>query len=460
MEPLLGIKPTDELKQPWKNMIKVPQQQEVADNDSKEIRLQSAFYDAFSQHKRGKRIPALFSLRDEELHSSILRPVAQAYWLSALLNYEALVDTVIKTLLDALDERFAIPENRDLRQGMACDIGQWLQFFACDAITAITFGQPMGLLQSGEDMSDFIQRLDKAIDADAPISQMPWMGYLKKKNPLNRFFAKDSNFTVSFVEDRIRERPGHLALSGERDAHRLEDLLDKYISAEKSYDIVEDGLVRSYAMSTVASGSDSISIPLRSVIYLVLRNPNVYEKVTHEVRNAGLQSPTQFRDVLESLPYLGAVIKEALRLHPPVGLGLERTMPDTGLQLKNQPLIPSGTQVSVCAWVVHLDHEIFGHDSGDFVPERWLRADEETYTEYTERLARMQRFDFSFGHGSRTCIGKNMSLILLYKVLASLFMELDMVSTGEKWMTRNSWFVRQWNVKVHLRRRREGSKIE
>lgn len=232
------------------------------------------------------------------------------------------------------------------------------------------------------------------------------MGYLKKKNPLNRFFAKDSNFTVSFVEDRIRERPGHLALSGERDAHRLEDLLDKYISAEKSYDIVDDGLVRSYAMSTVASGSDSISIPLRSVIYLVLRNPNVYEKVTHEVRNAGLQSPTQFRDVLESLPYLGAVIKEALRLHPPVGLGLERTMPDTGLKLKNQPLIPSGTQVSVCAWVVHLDHEIFGHDSGDFVPERWLRADEETYTEYTERLARMQRFDFSFGHGSRTCIGK------------------------------------------------------
>jgi cytochrome P450 len=444
--------------------------------------------------------------------------VAQAYWLSALLNYEALVDTVIKTLLDALDERFAIPEDRDLRQGMACDIGQWLQFcmtirslvrsfficlgpwnlkstrkltgtVACDAITAITFGQPMGLLQSGEDMSDFIQRLDKAIDADAPvstfshrisqgdndgkflvalltlkilhqISQMPWMGYLKKKNPLNRFFAKDSNFTVSFVEDRIRERRGHLALSGERDAHRLEDLLDKYISAEKSYDIVDDGLVRSYAMSTVASGSDSISIPLRSVIYLVLRNPNVYEKVTHEVRNAGLQSPTQFRDVLESLPYLGAVIKEALRLHPPVGLGLERTVPDTGLQLKNQPLIPSGTQVSVCAWVVHLDHEIFGHDSGDFVPERWLRADEETYTEYTERLARMQRFDFSFGHGSRTCIGKNMSLILLYKVLASLFMELDMVSTGEKWMTRNSWFVKQWNVKVHLRRRREGSKIE
>uniref|UniRef100_A0A0B7K093 Uncharacterized protein n=1 Tax=Bionectria ochroleuca TaxID=29856 RepID=A0A0B7K093_BIOOC len=40
MEPLPGIKPTDELKQPWKNMIKVPQQQEVADNGSKDIRLQ------------------------------------------------------------------------------------------------------------------------------------------------------------------------------------------------------------------------------------------------------------------------------------------------------------------------------------------------------------------------------------------------------------------------------------
>ena len=69
-------------------------------------------------------------------------------------------------------------------------------------------------------------------------------------------------------------------------------------------------------------------------------------------------------------------MKEAMRLHPSVGFGLERYVPAGGATICGHYL-PAGTVVSMNAWSVHQNKHVFGDDAQEFRPERWIDADEE-----------------------------------------------------------------------------------
>jgi cytochrome P450 len=174
------------------------------------------------------------------------------------------------------------------------------------------------------------------------------------------------------------------------------------------------------------AGSDTTAISLRAILYYTLKNPRVYKKLNQELNNAfnenRISLPVSWKQSQEQLPYLDAVIKEALRLHPAVGLMLERIVPAEGLQLPHDgPFLPAGTVVGANPWIIHR-HHVFGEDVESFVPERWLRMDGEAEVVFQERRQKMLRATFTFGAGPRTCIGKNVSLLEIYKLIPSLFL--------------------------------------
>lgn len=114
------------------------------------------------------------------------------------------------------------------------------------------------------------------------------------------------------------------------------------------------------------------------------------------------------------LPYLGAVIKEALRLHTPVGLILERLVPAGGVTV-SQREFPEGTIVGCNPHVIHRSKAVYGksYDVDEFWPERWLEADALTKSD-------MDRFFMAFGSGKRVCIGRNISMLEIYKLVPLL----------------------------------------
>jgi cytochrome P450 len=99
--------------------------------------------------------------------------------------------------------------------------------------------------------------------------------------------------------------------------------------------------------ANIGAGSDTTSLTLSAVLFYLYRNPVCLERVRKEISDAGLDSSSQFcfRDV-QSLPYLQAAIKEALRMHPGVGLPLWRQVPRGGLTLCGQ-FFPEG----VCLFI-------------------------------------------------------------------------------------------------------------
>jgi cytochrome P450 len=168
------------------------------------------------------------------------------------------------------------------------------------------------------------------------------------------------------------------------------------------------------------AGSDTTGIIMRAVIYHVLKNPEIYRKLRIALEKAKLTLPISY-DRAKDISYLEAVISEAVRFHPAVGLPLERVVPAQGLRLLDGRYLPSGTIVGMNAWVVNRDRAVYGVDADQFVPERWLRRDDETSTEWEARKRKMQEFNLTFGAGNRVCTGKTVSLMEMYKLIATLF---------------------------------------
>ncbi|CAI7599805.1 unnamed protein product [Penicillium manginii] len=415
------------------------------------------FYKVQQQLVKGKPTPTLFTTTDEEFHAAIKRPVSSAYSMSTLTEFEPFVDQTIHTFFKRMDE-FA-------NDHKVCDIATWLQYYAFDVIGELTFSKSLGFLEKGSDVDGVIAALEAMLNYSGKIGQIPWLDYVFIKNPLRRIIQGGSTGAVArFARARVDERLKEAKLEGtvekDRSAPKPRDFLARFLEAKDLHpNIVSDNQVFSYTVSNMNAGSDTTAISLRAVLYYTLKNPLVAAKLQTELETAlkeeRITVPVSWKQSQEELPYLDAVIKEALRLHPAVGLIMERKVPKGGLQLPNGgPYLPAGTIVGTNPWVIHR-HALFGENVDKFRPERWLPANGESDAEFQSRKQKMLRATLTFGAGARTCIGKNISLLEIYKLIPSLLLTYDirLKSPEKEWETTNAWFVRQTGIDVLLARR-------
>ena len=68
----------------------------------------------------------------------------------------------------------------------------------------------------------------------------------------------------------------------------------------------------------------------------------------------------------------------------------------------------------------------------------------------------MEQSFFAFGAGSRTCIGKNISLMEMTKIAPQLLGEFEATLTyrDKEWKTKDSWFVQQEGLICNILKRR------
>ncbi|PWY80340.1 cytochrome P450 [Aspergillus sclerotioniger CBS 115572] len=403
--------------------------------------LKTGFYRVQQQLAKGKSTETLFTTLDEDFHAKIKRPVSAAYSMSTVAEFEPFVDSTILTLFTRLDE-FS-EKNR------AFDIAVWLQYYAFDVIGEMTFGKQLGFLEQGRDVEGIIASLEKTLDYVGKIGQMPWLDDLIR--------GGSTGAVARFARDRMHERLSQSESKSDDYPGRQRDFLTRFLQAKTTHpDIVDDTQVFSYTVSNVNAGSDTTAISLRAVLYYTLKHPEILSKLREELRRA-LQAgritvPVSWKQSQE-LPYLDAVIKEALRLHSAVGLLLERVVPAEGLQLPSGPFLPAGTIVGVNPWIIHR-HTVFGKEVENFIPERWLRGNGESETEFQARRQNMLGATLTFGAGPRTCIGKNISLLEIYKLIPSLLLayEVELTEPEAEWEVVNAWFVRQKHMNVKVTR--------
>lgn len=386
-------------------------------------------------------------------HAETRKRFQNLYSMTSLVSYEPFVDECTDIFSQRLTEI--------AQSGKSMDLGHWLQCYAFDVIACITYSRRFGFLDSGKDIDGTIAALDKGMTYSTLVgiyaSLHPILFHLTSRLPgtgaQGRLYLMD--FVQKQIDARKTERKSRDLEKGRASARQRdagsdlpEDFLEKTMNAnEADPEKVTPYHIFMMSISNVIAGSDTTAVSLSAIIYHLLHNPQTMRKLREEIEAAERQGKcgnpeVRFRESQE-MPYLQAVIKEALRMHPATGLPLWRVVPEPGDEIAGH-FFPGGTKVGVNTWVAHNNPTIFPQPE-EFRPERWLEAGE-------GQLKKMEAYWMPFGLGSRTCLGRHISVLEIGKLIPRLVRGFDFeLVREEKWETWNHWFVKPSNFEVRVK---------
>lgn len=207
-------------------------------------------------------------------------------------------------------------------------------------------------------------------------------------------------------------KPSKLGKAKKASTDDRKDLLADLIQLHKEKPEFNETYLRRMAVTNFGAGHETMCSALTSIMAMIGSHQEVQRKVAEEVRQA--EDPSSF-DNATRLPYMQAAIKEAQRLHPVLGMSLSRTVPVEGLDAHGFHF-PAGTTVGCNPVSLHRNPDIFGDDAESFNPDRWLEA---------EDVRTMDRYNLTWGGGNRTCPGRHLAYLVVYKVIPALMKEFD-----------------------------------
>lgn len=295
------------------------------------------------------------------------------------------------------------------------DFAQKVSFMTLDVISRIGFGEPFGSLRADRDVDGFLEASNKglplmnaiAVVGLSPIMQIPWVFRLVGPNERDKAgLGKMLANARRIIEKRVAEGI---------DVSKKSDMLSSFMR----HGLDKEDLVTEACLQIIA-GADTTSSSLRGIMLYLVSNPRVYAKLQREVDatvadGSAAPSPAIIPDtVARKLPYLQAVIKEGIRIHPPVTSETPKRVPAGGEVYTvdgNQVHLPGGIDVGLSILGMFRRQGIFGEDVDLFRPERWLVEDE-------GKLATMNRtVDLVFSYGKYQCLGRPIALMEMGKTV-------------------------------------------
>ncbi|WIA29722.1 hypothetical protein OEZ86_012202 [Tetradesmus obliquus] len=170
-----------------------------------------------------------------------------------------------------------------------------------------------------------------------------------------------------------------------------------------------------------AAGHDTTAGLLGWTMWYLCQHPEVERRLAAEVAAVLGSSSQPSYQQLSEMRYLNAVLKESLRVRPPVGL-LARWGPE-GSSLAGYDT--SSKVLLVSPYVQHMDTQVWGPDAADFRPERWL--------EEGGLAQRVPPYSYMpFSRGPRNCIGAQFALLEAKTILAMMLQKFEFEYAGDK----------------------------
>jgi cytochrome P450 len=102
-----------------------------------------------------------------------------------------------------------------------------------------------------------------------------------------------------------------------------------------------DEIVSTFGLLLIA-GSETTATLLSAVIYLILKHPEVMDKLVTEIRTSFKNEDEITQISVNKLTYQLAVLEEGLRLHPPAPFGFPRVVPGEKGQFVAGHWVPAG----------------------------------------------------------------------------------------------------------------------
>jgi cytochrome P450 len=272
-----------------------------------------------------------------------------------------------------------------------------------------------------------------------PVHQFTkWWKYLPFSS--NRKLQIAFNTVDIFMEELINHRKNINQKSNDCEYNLLDLLV-------KATDLVEDNIspltdkeVRDNLLAIIINGHETVATSVSLSLYLLAKDSPSFFRAQAEVDTVMERSQGKLTENgLHELEYLDCVIKESLRLCPPMA-GLQRV--SVNEDILEGWSIPQRQVVGISLIPLHLNSEYFGQSPENFCPERYFNKVQKahdanpTVKEASQKFCPMKNLfstdkdiktkkvdifePLTFGDGARKCLGEHFAMYEMKVALAVL----------------------------------------
>ncbi|PQE13010.1 n-alkane-inducible cytochrome P450 protein [Rutstroemia sp. NJR-2017a BBW] len=188
-----------------------------------------------------------------------------------------------------------------------------------------------------------------------------------------------------------------------------------------------DAEIRDQLLNVLLAGRDTTACCLSWTFRLLVRHPNVMKRLRQEIRSIMNEDGLPTREQLRKMPFLACVVKEVLRLYPPVPLNNREAIRTTILPIGGGPtgkspiMVRKGELVVISPYVNARMTNLYGEDADSFRPERWE----------TGELSHIGWAYFPFHGGPRQCLGEDFALMEIYYTTVRLLQTFPKICLPE-----------------------------
>ncbi|XP_022772388.1 cytochrome P450 78A7-like [Durio zibethinus] len=287
-----------------------------------------------------------------------------------------------------------------------------LQAAALNNIMGTVFGKRYELTQNDDEAKELQEIVREGFDILGAFNwsdYLPWLSYFYDPFQINE--------RCSILVPRVKKLVNQII-----DEHRINqsekvadssDFVDVLLSLDGNEKLNEEDMV-AVLWEMIFRGTDTTALLTEWIMAELVLNPDIQSKLHQELVLAVGDKRVTDADVAK-LPYLQAVVKETLRLHPPGPLLSWARLSTSDVQLSNGMVVPSDTTAMVNMWAITHDPNVW-EDPLLFKPERFVKSLGGAEVDMKGGDLRLA----PFGAGRRVCPGKNQGLVTVGLWVAKL----------------------------------------
>ncbi|KAK4232371.1 cytochrome P450 [Podospora fimiseda] len=300
--------------------------------------------------------------------------------------------------------------------GVGFDVQGLLQDMTMDSSTDFLLGYSTNLLvEPSAEARQMLKDFDYVSRESSRNGRMGALLYWLPHPFLYAAVGRVRKFVGEYM-DRALEESKRGGEGKERGYVFLDALLEQTQGQNQSRDYIIDQM-----LSILVAGRDTTATAITAAFYFLARDAEVVRRLREEIESVGEWDPSY--EQLHGMKYMKNVVREALRLFPPVATNSRISVKDTPLPSGGGPygnlpvIVRRNTPIRYCISVMHRDRSIYGDDADVFRPERW---------EVDETIQKSWIY-LPFNGGPRVCLGQQFALTQIYLTLYRFFQTFESI---------------------------------
>jgi cytochrome P450 len=335
---------------------------------------------------------SLLTTRNRELHDARRKDWKVGFSPQALAHHFDKILTHLDALTDAIDG--SLLEGKPVRMR---DMFYWLGF---DVMSDFVFSKSFGMLNT-QTWHHMVIRLQRALSLLGPASPAPWLIHIAFRVAPRVYQIGDWFGMAEWTHEQIRDR-----LEAGSEKEHKPDLVHYLLEQKGGVQTPETILkIRGDSLNAIVAGSEPVPVVLIGLFAELAQKPEHIEGVYQELKDADINESK----VLAKLPYLNAVIQEALRMYPVLPTGGSRKTGERGVTIGGVFIPPNTTMVGP-RFTIQRREDCFERAT-EFIPERWT-----TRPEMVRNIAAYN----PWGTAHHSCIARAMATDMLRATTARL----------------------------------------